>query len=183
MMDQYAKAKTTLLLMLSRCRKVTICLDGWTAKGLASSYLGISACFFDSSSGKPAHATLNLYRLPHPHTGIAISEALENCLHEWEIPTCKVHLIVTDNGANIVKAIQILQEKESLRLKAETEVLDDADSQTGNSGFDIDLTDLDSDHEHDNSQLETGLENEETNEEDNDSDTEESIDLPDVVPY
>lgn len=85
LVDRYTKSKRALKDLLAKCRRVTICLDGWTAKGLASTYLGISACFFDQASYKPMHATLNLYRLPHPHTAIAISDALEKCLKEWNI--------------------------------------------------------------------------------------------------
>lgn len=33
--------------LLASSRRVTICLDGWTKKGLSASFLGISACFFN----------------------------------------------------------------------------------------------------------------------------------------
>jgi hypothetical protein len=68
--------------MLHECRRVTICLDGWTAKGMASSYLGISASFFDTKSATPKHVTLNIFNLPHPHTGEAILTVLTNCLEQ-----------------------------------------------------------------------------------------------------
>lgn len=175
MMEHYANTKTALQQMLLRCRKVTLCLDGWSAKGLASSYLGVSACFFDSVAGKPAHATLNLHRLPHPHTGAAIAEVLDKCLQEWDITASKVQLIVTDNGANVVKAVKILQDREILKLQTKT--LSDDESQTEDDENSDAAAAADSDD--DNGEVE----NKETNEEDNDSDTEELIDLPDVVPY
>ena len=139
----------------------------------------LSACFFDSVSGKPAHATFNLYRMPHPHSGAAIAEVLESCLQEWEINPSKVQLIITDNSTIIVKAIKILHDKETLKLQTETVTDDDRLSQT---------EDEDSDGENgdnDNSQMETEADDEENNEEDvvSVSDTGESIDLPDAVPY
>jgi hypothetical protein len=73
---------------------LTVCTDGWTAKGLASSYIGICACFFDPSTSKPKHATLNIYNLSHPHTEEAIAEVLNRSLVEWSITT---------DGANVVK--------------------------------------------------------------------------------
>lgn len=48
------------------------CVYGWTAKGLASSYLGISASFFDTKSATAKHVTLNICYVPHLHTGEVI---------------------------------------------------------------------------------------------------------------
>ena len=97
--------------VLSSCRRVTICLDGWTKKGLSSSFLGISACFYDPKSNSAQHALLNLNLLEHPHTGEMLSKCLEESLKKWEIPEAKVMLIVSDNGANMVKAIRLLRER------------------------------------------------------------------------
>jgi len=100
---------------------VTICLDGWTAKSLASTYVGISACFFDQASYKPIHATLNLCRLPHTHAAIAISDALEKCLQELKISPNIVMLIISDNGANVIKAIKLMQERAERQKQLEEE--------------------------------------------------------------
>ena len=52
--------------LISEGRRFTICLDGWTKKGLTASFLGISVCFFHSKSEKLIHALLNLYLVKHP---------------------------------------------------------------------------------------------------------------------
>jgi hypothetical protein len=96
---------------LATSRRVTICLDGWTKKGLSSSFLGISACWFDTVSDKPQHALLDLNMIQHPHTGVMLCECLAKCLEKWEIPKEKVMLIISDNGSNMVKAIRLLREK------------------------------------------------------------------------
>lgn len=113
---KYGEMKAKLQDLLSSCRRLTICLDGWTAKGLSHSYLGISACFFDPVSYTPKHATIALLPLPHPHTGSVIFTALEKSLADWGISSEKVMLIVSDNGANVVKAVKLLQDN-ALRIK------------------------------------------------------------------
>jgi hypothetical protein len=41
--------KSKLRDLISKCRRFTICLDGWTKKGLATPFLGISVCFFTAN--------------------------------------------------------------------------------------------------------------------------------------
>jgi len=106
--------------VLSACRKITICLDGWTKKGLSSSFLGISACFFDPLSDQPQHALLDLDLIHHPHSGEKLSKCMDACMTKWEIPVEKVLLVVSDNGSNIVKAIRLLREAAQL-VKQTTE--------------------------------------------------------------
>lgn len=108
----YTDAKGKLMSLLNGCRSVTVCLDGWTAKGLAKSYLGISVCFFDPATNQPKHATLNLSILPHPHTGEAIADTLTNSLQQWNISCDKVLMVISDNGASVVKAIRLMQQNE-----------------------------------------------------------------------
>ncbi len=129
---------SSLQQLISSCRKVTICLDGWTAKGLVHSYLGVSACFYDPTSGTVKHAILNLFLLPHPHTGAAIADALQKSLTEWNIEPNKILLVVTDNGAIVVKAMKLLHEKEIERIKTSVEDLQnssDSDSATVTSEY------------------------------------------------
>lgn len=101
-------ATTLVKQMLQTTRKVTLCIDGWSKKGLTASYMGISACFYNPSAKEAQHVFINLHRISHPHTGEVIAKCIEHTLTTWDITEEKVLLIVTDNGANIVKAIKIL---------------------------------------------------------------------------
>src|SRR6218665_1083225 len=96
---------------IGNSRKVTICLDGWSKKRLSCSFLGISACFYDLSINKAIHVTLAVEKIQHPHTGKMLSDCLFATLTNWNISTDKILLIVTDNGANMVKAVKLLQER------------------------------------------------------------------------
>jgi hypothetical protein len=98
--------------LLGNTRYVTLCLDGWTKKGYSLSYLGISACFWDPQQRLAIHALLNLHTIHHPHTGQAIAQAIEKSLQHWNIPREKILLIITDNGANMLKAVQCMNSQD-----------------------------------------------------------------------
>lgn len=128
MNEVYTSRCAKLKQLLSDAQRVTICIDGWTKKGLAVSFIGISACFFNTHSNKACHAFLNLTELSHPHTGEALFNCLQESLNQWAIPTSKVMLIVSDSGANIVKAIKLLQSKVRASTAADfhkDEIVDD----------------------------------------------------------
>jgi len=112
MLEEERESKTAQLKeTLQKSRKVTICLDGWTKKTLSASYLGVSACFFNTMTCKPCHAFLSLITLQHPHTGEKLAECLKSALNKWGITEEKVLMVVTDNGANMIKAIRLMQEE------------------------------------------------------------------------
>jgi len=140
--------------VLASCRRVTICLDGWSKKGLSSSFLGISANFYDVHSHKHHIAFLALDKLQHPHTGEMLANSLDKCLTDWGISEQKIMLIVSDNGANMVKAIRLLRERNQGELKGEVveevdedddgqEIVDDEDGEPQNDDTNDAATEVD----------------------------------------
>jgi hypothetical protein len=121
--------------LLTSARKVTICLDGWTKKGLSASYLGISGCFFDPLRRQAKHALLSLVTLQHPHTGEKLATCLEECMEKWGIASDKVLLVVSDNGANMVKAIRLVGERRRMADDA-ADVDSDSSDEHGNASDD-----------------------------------------------
>jgi len=89
--EQYRASCEKLEQLIQQARRITRSLDGWTKKGLAVSYLGISACF---RQGR--HFILDLMELKHPHTGEALHRCLEQSLSRWKIPERKI-LVVMPN--------------------------------------------------------------------------------------
>ena len=71
-MDETAKKLWSLL---ATCT-VTICIDGWSKKGL-SVFLGISASFFDPGRHCSRQALLNLKDIKHPNTGDMMAKCLQ----------------------------------------------------------------------------------------------------------
>lgn len=119
--------------LLAVTRRVTICVDGWSKKGLSASFLGISASFFDPGTHCSRHALLNLKEIKHPHTGDMLANCLEETLSSWNIPASKVMLVISDNGANIVKAIRLMQEKEVTQNASRADGGDLAESESESS--------------------------------------------------
>ena len=62
-----------------------------------------------SSDFKCHEALLSCQHLPYPHTGEVISEELFRIICEWHLETT-VFTVATDNGANMVKGIRLLND-------------------------------------------------------------------------
>ncbi|XP_065656620.1 uncharacterized protein LOC136082021 [Hydra vulgaris] len=106
---------------MNHARKVTICLDGWTKKGLTASFLGISAYFYDTTIDKTRHTFLNLMELQHPLTGEMLAKCVKKCLDQWGIKENQVMLIVSDIASNMVRAIRLLQKVYAAKKSDESE--------------------------------------------------------------
>ena len=116
MEDRFKEAQLCLKATISKARSIVLTADIWTKKSLSASFLGISACFFNPIVNKAQHVLLNLHQMDHPHTGKAIAEKVNDTLKKWEIPKCKILLLVTDNGSNMKKAMR------ELNTSSETEI-------------------------------------------------------------
>ena len=79
--------------------------DLWTAKS-RHGYLGVTIIWF-SSDFKFREALLSYKHLLYPHTGESICEELFRIICEWRLETM-VFTIATDNCANMVKGIRLL---------------------------------------------------------------------------
>ena len=84
---------------------ISVCLttDMWTAKN-RQGFLGVT-CFFLDKNFVIQEVILTVEYVRYPHTAENISDALLVILDQWEIRE-KVHMITTDNGANMKKAIK-----------------------------------------------------------------------------
>lgn len=103
---QYEDEKQKFKKRLTAARRVSICTDLWTKKGLSASFLAISACYFCVEQHKPEHILLALEQVAHPHTAQSIKTCVDKCLQEWDIPKSKILTVITDNGSNMVAAFK-----------------------------------------------------------------------------
>jgi hypothetical protein len=170
---QAAKLKT----ILSNARKLTICLDGWSKKALTAAFLGISACFYDPASGHPLHAFLNLSLISHPHTGDMIQQCLSRSLTQWDIKQEQVLLIVCDNGANMLKAISLLQ-RTAARPIVRTTVTQDHELEDNNEQNSTEEDYNNSTDEHDEDDYDDDISDDEQH-----VDAIAALDLPPDVPF
>jgi len=63
----------------------------------------------DPVTNQPQHVLLNLHLIPHPHTGLMLDDKITSSLTQWEIDESKFLMAVTDNGSNMIKAINSIQ--------------------------------------------------------------------------
>jgi hypothetical protein len=84
---------------------ISVCIttDMWTARN-RQGFLGVTCSFLDKNF-IIHEVTLTVEYVRYPHTGENISDTLFTILDEWGLRE-KVHIIVTDNGANMKKAIK-----------------------------------------------------------------------------
>ena len=135
-----AEVKGKIQDSLSSANKINLCADIWTKRGMSSSYLGVSAHFFSRKDHKRQVATLAVRRMTGEHTGDNIRALVEEILKEWDIPTAKIGVIMTDSGSNMVKAF-----RQSLDSMEEGE--DEEEDETGFGDFEQDFDSKEVDHD------------------------------------
>ena len=101
-----AEVKGKIQNSLSSANKINLCADIWTKKGMSSSYLGVSAHFFSRKDHKCHIATIAVRKMNREHSGDNIRALMEEILREWDIPTTKIGIIMTDSGSNMIKAFR-----------------------------------------------------------------------------
>ncbi|CAG8837441.1 1999_t:CDS:2, partial [Gigaspora margarita] len=84
---------------------VNLTTDLWSSK-TNKKYIKVTATWI-SSNFVLKEALLTIQPLPSPHTAKNIKNALEKVITEWEL-TEKVFCITTDNGVNIKKTINLM---------------------------------------------------------------------------
>ena len=154
------KLKRNISKELKSARKINLCCDIWSKKGMTESYLGVTAHFF--ANHQRCKATLAVRHFESPHTGDRILNIVKVVLNDWDISCSQVGKIVTDNGSNMLKAFK----------------------ETINCSNDDSMTDTDSDTESD--VLVVNLpenEDEETNYNDHDDQPEVNDNIENVIEF
>ena len=77
--------KQNMQALMSQARKVALCADIWSKRGLTSSYLGVTAHFFSRKDHRKHVVTLCVKRMPSPHTAVHVREKVEEVLRDWEL--------------------------------------------------------------------------------------------------
>lgn len=89
---------------MSAVEYLTLTSDIWSDLQMRS-FLGVTAHFGIGTEFKSV--TLGVYHLDERHTSEYIAEMLTKTCNEWGFDTEKVTAVVTDNAANMVKAVEI----------------------------------------------------------------------------
>ncbi len=86
-----------------------LCLKVDCAKRLSRSILGVNVQFVEN--GKIRLRTLAVRVIKDRQTGVMLKNLVCDVLKEFEIKLCQVYTVTTDNGANIVLAVKLLNQE------------------------------------------------------------------------
>ena len=82
--------------------------DIWTCKHTNHSYISLSAHWVSDTVPAMQSFVLHSSLFSGSHTGPAIASKVEAMLETWNIPLTNCHMVVTDNGANMVNGIELV---------------------------------------------------------------------------
>lgn len=116
--DKYAALSTVFKEKLSNIENFTLTTDMWSETMSMRSFLGITAHF--GVDNEFFSITLGVYQSNERHTSEHIAEMLLQTCTEWGIDKDKVSAVVTDNAANMVKAIDLAFGKKHIPCFAHT---------------------------------------------------------------
>ncbi|KAF2889618.1 hypothetical protein ILUMI_16555, partial [Ignelater luminosus] len=115
--DKYAALSTVFKAKLSNIENLTLTTDMWS-ETMSISFLGITAHF--GVGNELLSITLGVYQSNERHTSEHIAEMLLKTCTEWGIDRDKISSVVTDNAANMVKAIDLAFGKKHIPCFAHT---------------------------------------------------------------
>lgn len=107
LLETHNKTMENIKLFLKSCLNTpSITLDIWSDPGLRHAYLGVTLHVVDSFEKQLKRIFLGLMSLSGKHTHDLIKKESENILKLYSLTLDNVFKIITDNGANVVKAFK-----------------------------------------------------------------------------
>ena len=139
--------------LLQTAIKINLTADTWSKKGMSSSFLGVTAHFFNRKYHKSLNTGCSIFETPH--TGRRILHLLKTILSEYDIGIRNIGVVLTDNGSNMIKAFNA-DSLRNLEDDDEDEEQDDQNVQTldKSSGCDesFESTDIAQIHEYESNE-------------------------------
>lgn len=111
--DIYSRLRNKITLSLQKAEYISFTSDIWTCQANNESFISLTGHWLEPITLERYHAVLNCEHFSDSHTGINISEKFEYMLNSWNISKSKIHIVIRDGGANMVKGCNEL-ETESL---------------------------------------------------------------------
>ncbi|KAL2102146.1 hypothetical protein ACEWY4_001314 [Coilia grayii] len=103
--NMYQSVKENVKSKLQSAERVGITSDTWTSLA-TESYMSVTAHFIDGEWNLISYA-LQTTEVETDHRSASLAEMLTNAINEWELMS-KDPAIVTDNAANMVRAVEIM---------------------------------------------------------------------------
>ena len=102
----YEEKKSAVLELLKSTERVALTCDGWTSRA-TDSYVTITSHFISNEWALVSNV-LQTRALHESHTGSNIANLLKEAMNEWGLED-KVPAIVTDNAANMLLAVSLIE--------------------------------------------------------------------------
>ncbi|XP_065908971.1 zinc finger BED domain-containing protein 4-like [Dysidea avara] len=90
--------------LIGTAKYISFTTDVWSSSVSIISLLSLTAHWVDDTFVKVS-AVLHAQAVEESHTGEHIAAQMEWMLQNWEIPRDKVHIVISDNASNMVKAM------------------------------------------------------------------------------
>ncbi|XP_013880075.1 zinc finger BED domain-containing protein 1 [Austrofundulus limnaeus] len=102
--QMYTEVRERLANQLPKLSHFALTTDMWSSR-TCEPYLSVTIHFIEDWELKSA--CLQTSYFPQDHTGEHIAEALQDVLTNWKLNPAALVAVTTDNGANVVKAVQL----------------------------------------------------------------------------
>ena len=90
--------------LIGGAKRISFTTDIWSNSVNTTCLLSLTAHWINDEFAKGS-AVLHAQPIQEAHTGEHIAAQMENMLQNWEIPRDKVHVIVSDNASNMIRAM------------------------------------------------------------------------------
>ena len=104
--SQVANRVKQLLSVENAGSSIAFTTDCWS--GSTEALMSLTAHFIDKNWER-VQVVLNVKAMFGSHTGEYIAETFLNLLKEWDIDTQRVHLVLRDSGANMIKGMRLAE--------------------------------------------------------------------------
>ena len=104
----YVETRDKLVKDLQEVEYYSLTTDLWSSTGKIEPYLAVTVHYINKEWELKSNCLHTLF-MPQDHTGVNISQALQSILESWALPENKLACITTDNGSNVIAAVEILK--------------------------------------------------------------------------
>jgi len=121
--DLYQQHKTDLIEQLSAVQYMSVSADLWSSH--KRGFIGVTVHYIDAENLERVSHILACRRFKHSHTGEQIARVMGAIFDEFHI-TSKITACITDNAANMAKAVRLLETEALSSEENSTNECDDA---------------------------------------------------------
>lgn len=101
----YENIRLKILELIKGDNKISFTTDCWTSESAVDSYISLTAHWLDEKFERHS-ALLQCENMKDKHTAENLLATLLKIFERWNISSTRIHLILRDNAANIIKALR-----------------------------------------------------------------------------